>query len=86
VVDQTNLKGRYDLQLAVTADDYTTMRVVGSANAGFPVPPQFAQRLDAPRFDSLFEAFEKLGLKLEAKKLAQPILVVDSILKTPTEN
>jgi uncharacterized protein (TIGR03435 family) len=86
VVDQTNLKGRYDLVLKLTPDDYTMMRVRGSLNAGFSVGPQFLQRVDAAQFGSLYEAFEQLGLRLEIKKLAQPVVVVDSVLKVPTEN
>ncbi len=86
VVDQTNLKGGYDFTLEMTPEDYQTMRARASINAGFPLPPQVMQRLDAAQFSSLFEAFEKLGLKLEPKKLAQPVLMVDSILKAPTDN
>jgi uncharacterized protein (TIGR03435 family) len=86
VVDQTGLKGRYDMTLELTAEDYQVMRIRGSVNAGFPVTPQLMQRVDAAQFTSLYEAFEKLGLKLEIKKLAQPVIVVDSVLKVPTEN
>jgi uncharacterized protein (TIGR03435 family) len=86
VVDQTNLKGSYDFMLEIALEDYQAMGARASLNAGFPLSPQVMQRLEGAQFPTLFEAFEKLGLKLEPKKLAQPILVVDSISKVPTEN
>ncbi|MGD0100676.1 MAG: DUF3738 domain-containing protein [Acidobacteriota bacterium] len=35
---------------------------------------------------SLFRAAEKLGLKLDARKVPLDLLVIDEIHKTPTEN
>jgi uncharacterized protein (TIGR03435 family) len=55
-------------------------------NAGFPMASQAIQRAESAQLGSVFEAFEKLGLKLEAKKMAVPVVVVDSVLKVPTEN
>jgi uncharacterized protein (TIGR03435 family) len=86
VVDQTNLSGHFDITLKLTPDDYQVMRLRGSLNAGFPLSPQLMQRLDGAQFPSLYDAFERLGLRLEPKKLAQPVIVVDSVLKEPTEN
>jgi uncharacterized protein (TIGR03435 family) len=86
VVDQTNLKGSYDFTLDIALDDFQMMGARASLNAGFALPPQLMQRLDTAQFSSLFDAFEKLGLKPEPKKLAQPVVVVDSVLKVPTEN
>jgi uncharacterized protein (TIGR03435 family) len=86
VVDQTGLMRRYDITLELTPDDYQAMRIRGSVNAGFPVSPQLQQRADAAGLDSLYEGFEKLGLRLDIKKLAQPVIEVDSALAAPTEN
>lgn len=86
VVNQTNLTGSYDFTLDMAPEDFQTMRARSSVNAGFPLPPQIMQRLETAQFPSLFEAFEKLGLKLEPKKVAQPVLVVDGVAKQPTEN
>jgi uncharacterized protein (TIGR03435 family) len=86
LVDQTNLKGSYDFTLEVTPEDYGMMRARAAVDAGFPVPPRLLQGLDTAQFSSLFDAFEKAGLKLESKKLSQPVVVIDSILQKPTEN
>ena len=55
-------------------------------SAGFPIAPRLQERLDTAQFTSLYAAFEKLGLKMESKKLPQPVIVIDSVLKLPTEN
>jgi len=86
VVDQTGLKGSYDLVLNVTEEDYQTMLIRVAVGAGIVLPPQALQRLEGATFPSLFESFEKLGLKLEARKLPQDVIVVDQASKTPTEN
>ncbi|MEO5926168.1 MAG: TIGR03435 family protein [Bryobacteraceae bacterium] len=86
IVDQTNLKGRYDFTLEMTPEDFQTMRARASVNAGFPLPSQIMQRLDTAQFPSLFEAFERLGMKLDGKKVGVSVVVVDGILKAPTEN
>lgn len=66
VVDQTELKGFFDLKVKWTPDD---------------------QRIDADSGPSVFTALEEqLGLKLQARKLAVDILVVDHAERAPTEN
>lgn len=42
--------------------------------------------VDASSGDTLFNALEKLGLKLEPRKAPVEMLVIDQALKTPTEN
>ncbi len=86
VVDQTGLKGRYDLALDLATEDFQMMRARSAVNAGFPLPPQILQRMESAQLATVFEAFEKLGLKLETKKLPVPVVVVDRVLKMPTEN
>jgi uncharacterized protein (TIGR03435 family) len=36
--------------------------------------------------ESVFKSIQKLGLKLEAKKVPTAIIVVDRMDRTPTEN
>ena len=63
VLNQTGLSGRYDLSLRWTPD---------GAAASYPPSP------DAP--PGIFTAIqEQLGLKLESKKGAVPVLVIDSV-------
>lgn len=70
IVDQTGLTGQYDFKLEIE-----WMQRPG-APAGDP--------LDAA--PSVFQALEKLGLKLESKQAPFDVLVVDQIDKVPTEN
>ena len=35
---------------------------------------------------TVFEALDKLGLKLEARKMPMPVLVIDRMEQKPTEN
>jgi uncharacterized protein (TIGR03435 family) len=87
VVDMTAVKGSYDLSLDLTAEDYRSMLIRSAVVAGVMLPPEVLRLLDgssAPT--SLFDALEKLGLKLVARKAPLDVIVVDKISKTPTEN
>ena len=71
VVDQTGLPGAYNFKL-----DWTP--AVRAAARAFP---------DAPEGRTLFEAVEaQLGLKLEEQKHPIPVLVIDKVNRTPSEN
>lgn len=75
VVDQTGLKGLYDIQLQWTSDPGLNANI-GPGGA----PPA------APAGPSLFSALEEqLGLRLESAKGPLPVLVIDSI-ERPSEN
>ncbi len=72
VLDATGLKGRYDIHIDATA----YMASAGNDGGG---------QMDI--MSLLFTAFQQqLGLKIESRKDATEILVVDSVEKTPTEN
>ncbi len=99
VIDQTGLKGKYDVKLRF---DLGSLPERGGAPMGGGI--QFkdggpgpgpgpagdaADRMapDAERPHSIFNALqEQLGLKLEAKKGPVELLVIDHVEKTPTEN
>jgi len=72
VVDMTGLKGKYDITVNL-ADYMADMQSAG----GVPADPL-----------SIVKAAleEKLGLKLESRKMPLDVLVVDSAEKIPTEN
>jgi uncharacterized protein (TIGR03435 family) len=36
--------------------------------------------------ETIFEAFQKIGLKLEAQKKPMPVIVIDHLEEKPTEN
>jgi uncharacterized protein (TIGR03435 family) len=85
LVDETKLPGRYDMDVQLTENDYNAMLIRSAISAGVQLPPQALRFLDQAD-GSLGFALKPLGLKLESKKAPIEVVVVDSILKAPTEN
>ena len=85
VIDATELKGRYDFSFEVTPEEYQTLLIRAAVNSGVVLPPQVLRLLDNGG-DPLGEALGQLGLKLESRRAPIAVLVVDQILKTPTDN
>lgn len=87
VLDMTELKGKYDISFDVTQDDYRAMLIRSAVVAGVVLPPDILRLVDgASSPASLFDALQKLGLRLTARKAPLDVITVDSMLKTPTEN
>jgi uncharacterized protein (TIGR03435 family) len=86
VVDMTNLKGKYDFVLEFSPEDFRAMAIRAAIAAGVALPPQVVQMAESASQDSLFNAIEKLGLKLESRKAPIEMLVIDHCEKAPTEN
>ena len=87
IVDATDLKGLYDFTVDVTPEDYQAMLIRSAVIAGVILPPNVLRLIEgAPTPTSFFDGMEKLGLKLEPRKAPLDVLVVDSVLKKPTEN
>ena len=94
VIDQTGLKGQYDLRLRFDPSSMpggrggTIMMIKDGPGPG-PASADPANRI-APDGDpppSIFNALQQqLGLKLEAGKGTVELLVIDHVEKTPTEN
>jgi uncharacterized protein (TIGR03435 family) len=87
VVDLTELKGTYDVDLEWVPDEregggiLAKMKAMAEASSGGVPDPS------GPTGLSLFGALqEKLGLRMEARKSPVDLLVVDSGQKVPTEN
>ena len=76
VIDNTGLKGRYDLTLNV-AKYAADMAAQGKSMDSAPADP-------AALISMVLQ--EELGLKLEAKKLPLELLIVDHAEKVPVEN
>jgi uncharacterized protein (TIGR03435 family) len=87
VLDMTGLSAttNYDLSLDITAEDYLTMQIRGALKSGISLPPEAAQMADLPT-ESLSAAIEAAGLRIEARKAPQDVIVIDHADKTPTEN
>jgi uncharacterized protein (TIGR03435 family) len=82
VLDATQIKGSWDFTLSFSSADLTKG---GGASAG---PPSGQSATSDPSGAlSLFDAVSKqLGLKLEKQRRPAPVLVIDHIEETPTEN
>jgi len=90
VVDQTELNGVYQLKLELTMAD--VMAVARARGINIPAAPNapgaagLAGAASDPGGSSIFDSVQKLGLKLEARKVSVEMIVIDKIEKTPTEN
>jgi uncharacterized protein (TIGR03435 family) len=84
VLDLTELKGAYDFTLSWTPRG----QFMAGARGGDPGQPGAVASAADPNGDiSVFEAIEKqLGLKLELQKHTMPVVVIDHLERTPTEN
>ncbi|MCU1334877.1 MAG: hypothetical protein JWO19_458 [Bryobacterales bacterium] len=86
IVDMTDLKGTYDFALDITQEDYRVMLIHAAIAAGVVLPPEALRVLDGASLGSLFDALQKVGLKLDARKAPLDLLVIDEARKTPTDN
>ena len=86
VIDETGLKGVYDLALELSPEDYTATLIRSAVNAGVNLPPQALRALDTAPGDPFSAPLEKYGLSLESRKSPLDVVVVDSARKTPIEN
>jgi uncharacterized protein (TIGR03435 family) len=86
VVDMTGAKGAYDFVLEFTPDDFRAMMIRSAIAAGVTLPPQAIAYMEQQSGDSLFTAVQTVGLKLERQKAPLDVLVVDHVLKNPSEN
>ena len=89
VVDQTELKGNYQVALDLTMADMLTIAraqgvgIPGALPGGNLNIPGAASD---PGGGSVFASVQQLGLRLESKKLPAEFVVIDKVEKTPTEN
>jgi uncharacterized protein (TIGR03435 family) len=86
VVDMTDLKGTYDLELELSPEDFRAMSIRSAIAAGVTLPPEAMRLLENAGDDSLFAALQLVGLKLEPRKAPLEVLVIDHAEKNPTEN
>jgi uncharacterized protein (TIGR03435 family) len=86
VVDMTELKGNYDFNLDFSQEDFQAMMIRAAVAAGVSLPPQALQYMEKASGDSLPNALTTIGLKLESRKAPIEVLVIDHVLKLPTEN
>lgn len=97
VVDMTELKGTYQAVLELPMQELLNMAkkimpeyagVLGGGAPGGTAPSSGLAGVGAsdPSGGSIFQAVQQLGLKLDARKVDTDTIVVDDVLKEPTEN
>jgi len=83
VIDQTGLKGAYEVAMLVPGGPNAHRAGAGSGRGGVaPVSENAAE----PSGVNLFKSLEKLGLALEKRKAEIEHVVVEELEKQPTEN
>jgi uncharacterized protein (TIGR03435 family) len=80
VLDMTGIEGQYDFDLVFAPENLRNMPGPGGRMGGPHDSPS------EPTAGSIYDSVHPYGLKLEPRKAAMEILVVDNILKVPTEN
>jgi uncharacterized protein (TIGR03435 family) len=100
VMDMTDLKGSYQISLEIPLAELLTIAKRIAPKMGLPLPPDLGNsgiagaapggggglNASEPSGGSIFQALQKLGLKLDARKMPIETLIVDKIEKTPTED
>jgi uncharacterized protein (TIGR03435 family) len=89
VIDETGLKGNYQVVLDLSmADMMRVARMAGAAIPAGPMSPGGAADAasDPGGGGSVFTAVQAMGLKLEPRKETIDTFVVDHLEKSPTEN
>ena len=76
VVDQTELKGEYQIAIDLSMEDIRTVaRASGMGGGGASEPSS-----------SVFTSVQQLGLKFEPRKLPIDLIVIDHAERVATEN
>jgi uncharacterized protein (TIGR03435 family) len=97
VVDMTELKGSYEVALELPMQELLNIAkkmmpeyagVIGGGAPGGAAPSSGLTGVGAsdPSGGSIFQSVQQLGLKMDARKVATDTIVVDEVLKEPTEN
>jgi uncharacterized protein (TIGR03435 family) len=99
VVDRTDVKGAYEVPLELPLQDLMNMakkmmpELMGASGGGAGAPGASAPSsglagtgASDPSGGSMFQAVQKLGLKLDARKEPTETIIVDRANKEPTEN
>ncbi len=90
VEDRTELKAKYQVSLELSMETLLAAARRNGMDAGMVGAPggsgRPADSATDPSGGSLFNAVQKLGLKLESRKMPYDSLVIDHIEKRPTEN
>lgn len=86
VIDKTELKGVYDIDLPLTQEDYYGMLIRSAVNSGVSLPPNAERMAMTDIGESLASALQAVGLRLDPSKAPLDVLVVDHAERSPSEN
>jgi len=85
-IDATGVTDRFTFTLELSQEDYGFAMMRAAINNGYPVSPQGLRALDAAPSNVLGGYIARTGLVLEERRAPLDVVVVDSALRTPTEN
>ncbi len=83
--DATELEGGYDITITFNQSAGNELRA-GPGHGGNSGEHDLPTASDPTGGVTIFDAIEKLGLKLEQRKREMPVTVIDHIEQKPTEN
>jgi uncharacterized protein (TIGR03435 family) len=91
IIDATGLTGTYQVPLDLRQEDLMAMALAKMRTAGVSLPAgalpgAVPGQAPEPSSSSIFESVQKLGFKLEPRKMPVDIVVVDSADRKPSEN
>jgi uncharacterized protein (TIGR03435 family) len=86
VTDATGVKGRYDIVVKLTTEEFQATHLRSAVNAGIRLPPQMMQLLDRAPADPIGPALRAAGLAFDARRSPLDVIVIESIQRMPTEN
>jgi len=86
VIDATGVKGSYDLTVKLTREEFDATLLRSAVNAGIRLPAPILRALDAAPANPVGPALEAAGLAFDARRAPLDVIVIESMLRMPTEN
>jgi uncharacterized protein (TIGR03435 family) len=86
VIDATGVKGSYDITVKLTREEFDATLLRSAVNAGIRLPAAILRALDAAPANPVGPALEAAGLAFDARRAPLDVIVIESMLRTPTEN
>ena len=92
VVDMTEVKGTWQVVVDIPTPTVLNGRGAAAGGAGGPIGgdagngPAGVASDPENRTAAMFQAVQKMGLKLEQRKIPMETIIIDHVDKTPTEN